>query len=370
MKFRRLDRVDFQVSIITVIIVCASFLCVYILNYNITHNDMIHSLKERSNAIYHYVENYLDKDTFNQDFSLDINNDTYKQMKQKLEDVKTVTNVLYLYTAKATETDEYIYLVDGLPTKSSDFRYPGDPIEKEIIPELKKALQNNIILPNQIKETTWGPIFVSYYPIHENNKVVGVLGIEFDANHQFTAFNQIRIYTPLIAIIASIIALVIAIILFRRISNPRYKDMANTDYLTNLHNRNAFEVDFKNLSSNKTNIGFIVADLNKLKVINDELGHRLGDEYIFKIARILEKNALNNPVYRYGGDEFVIIIQHDPHKQIMAIIKAIKQDIKYQNDERLSISIGFAVYDAVLDQDLKDTFKRADQHMYTNKKNK
>ena len=49
---------------------------------------MIYSLKERSNTIYHYVENYLDKDTFNHNFSLDMKNDTYKQIKQKLEDVK------------------------------------------------------------------------------------------------------------------------------------------------------------------------------------------------------------------------------------------------------------------------------------------
>ena len=53
MKFKRLDRVDYQVSIITIIIVCASFFCVYIFNYKITHDDMIYSLKERSNTIYH-----------------------------------------------------------------------------------------------------------------------------------------------------------------------------------------------------------------------------------------------------------------------------------------------------------------------------
>ena len=67
---------------------------------------MIYSLKERSNTIYHYVENYLDKDTFNHNFSLDMKNDTYKQIKQKLEDVKNATNVLYLYTAKMTDEGE------------------------------------------------------------------------------------------------------------------------------------------------------------------------------------------------------------------------------------------------------------------------
>ena len=120
-------------------------------------------------------------------------------------------------------------------------------------------------MPDQIKETTWGPIFVSYYPIHDEGKVVGVLGIEFDASHQFEAFKQIRIITPLIAIMASLIATIIAVLSFRRISNPRFKDMANTDYLTNLHNRNAFEIDFENLSTHKHNTGIIITDLNDLK---------------------------------------------------------------------------------------------------------
>lgn len=329
---------------------------------------MIYSLKERSNTIYHYVENYLDKDTFNHNFSLDMKNDTYKQIKQKLEDVKNATNVLYLYTAKMTDEGEYIYLVDGLPTASPDFRYPGDKIEKEIIPELKAALKNKIILPDQIKETTWGPIFVSYYPIHDEGKVVGVLGIEFDSSHQFEAFKQIRIITPLIAIMASLIATIIAVLSFRRISNPRFKDMANTDYLTNLHNRNAFEIDFENLSTHKHNTGIIITDLNDLKKINDTYGHRTGDEYIKKVAKILEKHVQKNTVYRFGGDEFIILIHHDAKQQIKAVVTAIQTELSKQTDEKLSISIGFAVYDPKIDHDLKDTFKRADAKMYTNKK--
>lgn len=329
---------------------------------------MIYSLKERSNTIYHYVENYLDKDTFNHNFSLDMKNDTYKQIKQKLEDVKNATNVLYLYTAKMTDEGEYIYIVDGLPTTSPDFRYPGDKIEKEIIPELKAALKNKIILPDQIKETTWGPIFVSYYPIHDEGKVVGVLGIEFDASHQFEAFKQIRIITPLIAIMASLIATIIAVLSFRRISNPRFKDMVNTDYLTNLHNRNAFEIDFENLSTHKHNTGIIITDLNDLKKINDTYGHRTGDEYIKKVAKILEKHVQKNTVYRFGGDEFIILIHHDAKQQIKAVVTAIQTELSKQTDEKLSISIGFAVYDPKIDHDLKDTFKRADAKMYTNKK--
>ena len=73
--------------------------------------------------------------------------------------------------------------------------------------------------------------------------------------------------------------------------------MANTDYLTNLHNRNAFEIDFENLSTHKHNTGIIITDLNDLKKINDTYGHRTGDEYIKKVAKIL----LKLPVLTFTG---------------------------------------------------------------------
>ena len=149
---------------------------------------IFNSLKERSHSIYQYVDDYVDKTTFQNTEALTRDNPAYIRMKEKLEEVKASTNVRYLYTAEKNIQGEYVYLVDGLPYDSSDFRNPGDKIEEEIIPELTAALHDKIILPNQIKNTEWGPIFISYFPIHKGNEVVGVLGIEFDATHQYRAF--------------------------------------------------------------------------------------------------------------------------------------------------------------------------------------
>ena len=181
---RRISRVDVQVSIVTAVLVTTPLICVYFFNYFITHEDMINSLKERSHSIYQYVDDYVDKTTFQNTEALTRDNPAYIRMKEKLEEVKASTNVRYLYTAEKNIQGEYVYLVDGLPYDSSDFRNPGDKIEEEIIPELTAALHDKIILPNQIKNTEWGPIFISYFPIHKGNEVVGVLGIEFDATHQ------------------------------------------------------------------------------------------------------------------------------------------------------------------------------------------
>lgn len=282
-----------------------------------------------------------------------------------MKEVKASTNVRYLYTAQRNENGEYVYLVDGLPSDSADFRNPGDKIEQEIIPELQAALNDKIILPNQIKNTEWGPIFISYFPIHENDKVVGVLGIEFDASHQYRAFQMIQIGTPIIAVIACLIAVCIAVHLFKRISNPMYKDMANTDFLTGLKNRNAFELDIENRQDKR--LGILIADLNGLKKINDELGHQIGDEYIRRAAVILSKCASIHPVYRFGGDEFVILVNEGNDKamkllceRILAYTQAGANDSAYA----VSLSVGFAIYDPCDACSIQDVFQQADEQMY------
>ena len=362
---KRISRVDVQVSIVTAVIVITSFICVYFFNYYITHEDMINSLQERAESIYVYVDDYVDKSTFHNTTKLKKENPAYIRMKEKLKEVKASTNVRYLYTAQRNENGEYVYLVDGLPSDSADFRNPGDKIEQEIIPELQAALNDKIILPNQIKNTEWGPIFISYFPIHENDKVVGVLGIEFDASHQYRAFQMIQIGTPIIAVIACLIAVCIAVHLFKRISNPMYKDMANTDFLTGLKNRNAFELDIENRQDKR--LGILIADLNGLKKINDELGHQIGDEYIRRAAVILSKCAGIHPVYRFGGDEFVILVNEGNDKAMKLLcerILAYTQAGANASAYAVSLSVGFAIYDPCDVCSIQDVFQQADEQMY------
>lgn len=371
-KKTRISRVDVQVSLIVAVIVIASFICVYFFHYTMTYEDMVNSLKKRSDSIYNYVENYVDKSTFIG--SLTSQDEGYISTKEKLEDVKVATNVRYLYTAKQNEEGVYIYLVDGLPTDSEDFRNPNDVIEPEVIPELQRALNNEIIVPDTIKKTTWGDIFVAYYPIHEDNKVIGVLGMEFDAHDQYETFKTLRIGTPIIAAIACVIAVLIAGKQFRRISNPNFKDLANTDYLTKLKNRNAFMLDIHNIEvRDRESYSIIVADMNDLKIINDTYGHQVGDECINAVTKIISSCAGKNPSYRIGGDEFVVIVHNNDHEYIEGIISDIITNIgkiRMELVTDLTIAISYASFDEKVDRSLMDTFKRADYKMYDMKKHK
>lgn len=369
---RGLSRVDVQVCVIVAVVVACSFLCVYAFNYQVTYGDMLSSLKERSDSIHEYVEDSLDKATFSGiDSAEDMDDPSYRTMKKAFEAVKDATGVRYLYTAKRTDEGSFVYVVDGLSSKSDDFRAPGDLIEDEIVPDMERALDNEVVYPSDIKDTGWGYVFVTYYPIHEDGKVIGVIGIEFDAQHQYDAFETVRIGTPVIAALFCLLAIVVAFFVFRRVSNPWYRDMANTDYLTGLKNRNAFEVDVANWERAEARAcgGIVSVDLDGLKDLNDTFGHAAGDEAIKRAAAVVAGAcAGEGMVYRVGGDEFVACFLDLDDERAAAFARRVHEACAAEQVEgrALSLSVGWAL--RAPGEGMEDLLRRADASMYEEKK--
>lgn len=372
---KKFKRVDVQVFIMTIVIVVISCSLIFLINYGLSYNNMIMDLKHRSTNLHDYLEKYLDADMFSE---LNVKEDDglilYQNSRLRLEGARNAAGVRYLYTAKVTDKGQFIYLVDGLPTDSPDFRYVGDPIEAECIPDMKRALSGETVFPNEINKTTWGPVFISYFPMHDGDKVIGVLGIEFDATSQYNTYRLMKITTPIVLLLSCIAAAVVAVLMFRRISNPLYKDLSNTDMLTGLKNRNAFEVDLHNWDQyeGKKELAILSFDLDRLKDVNDIYGHAKGDEYLILGSSIIGEALYGKYVlYRIGGDEFVAVIQNGKPEEVDGMFREIgvmaEQESRNQGYE-VSISSGYAFYDPEQDKKLADTLRRSDAWMYRNKR--
>lgn len=373
-KARGFRRVDIQVSVFTAAVAIISCTLISFLYYNVTHYDMIKSLKDRVRSIQTFVVNNLDKNTF-----LDINTpedmdtELYRQAHSVFKKAKDLTGVMYLYSGKRGQDGDLIYVVDCIDPDAEDFRSPGDLIESEIVPEMTQALAGREVMPHNIKSTDWGKIFIAYLPVTVDGQVAGVIGVEFEASHQYNTYRLLLLATPFAALVICLLCALVANRLFRRISNPFYKDMFNTDYLTNLKSRNAFEIDLSNINAQKNyeGIGFYVIDLNNLKKVNDTLGHEAGDVYLQAAASSFRSQAGENiTVYRTGGDEFVLLSVGDtlPSMERLAKSMAVRfNQNKPRWDIELSFSIGYALYDPSVDQDLFTTRIRADQMMYQKK---
>lgn len=145
------------------------------------------------------------------------------------------------------------------------------------------------------------------------------------------------------------------------------------DEMTGLYNRRYFENELERLSaSRQLPITILVADLDKLKFINDNYGHKMGDKYIKAAADLLNLSSRQEDVLaRIGGDEFAMVLPDTDFNTAEMIFKRIKANLAEYNQQnqlltKLKISIGFAVKE-VKNQDLDQIFKEADKMMYNNK---
>ena len=155
--------------------------------------------------------------------------------------------------------------------------------------------------------------------------------------------------------------------------------LATRDSLTGVRNKTAYDENVKKLQqtleAGETEFGIAVVDLNNLKRINDQHGHAQGNLAIQKICRIVCDVFEHSPVFRIGGDEFAIILRGRDYTYIDELVerfgkelKELEADMSLKPWEAVSAAIGFAKYDAALDDEVADVFIRADAAMYKNKK--
>lgn len=152
---------------------------------------------------------------------------------------------------------------------------------------------------------------------------------------------------------------------------------ANIDALTKVRNRRAYDLETERINQEiregKKAFGIAMIDLNYLKKINDTYGHEQGNIAIQKLCRTICGVFQHSPVFRVGGDEFVVILEnHDLEDldRLKAQFEAELGKLQEAEDpkERISAAAGYALYDPTVDRDTESVFKRADQLMYERKK--
>jgi diguanylate cyclase (GGDEF)-like protein/PAS domain S-box-containing protein len=148
---------------------------------------------------------------------------------------------------------------------------------------------------------------------------------------------------------------------------------SNHDKMTGTYNRDYFE-EYSDKLNNKidSKVGIIICDLNGLKSLNDNLGHKYGDVMIKESGKLLNKySAENIIVSRIGGDEFSIILTGVDETYVLNMIKNINEDIVKFNEGseeiKINIAFGFAVCQNSLNN-MNLVFTEADKRMYQEKK--
>ena len=153
---------------------------------------------------------------------------------------------------------------------------------------------------------------------------------------------------------------------------------SNTDALTHVKNSAAysrFKVELEKRIHNKTAEPFaiVLCDVNQLKNVNDSEGHEKGDRYLQKNCQKMCRIFAHSPVYRIGGDEFLIYLAGTDYENRSELLKKA-ESASFENPygtlmyDRVNFAAGMAVYAIANDSSYVDVFKRADENMYEHKK--
>ena len=151
------------------------------------------------------------------------------------------------------------------------------------------------------------------------------------------------------------------------------KTLALTDPMTGVKSKHAFllkqeEMDASIEEGSQDAFAVAVCDVNGLKVINDTLGHKAGDEYIRSASRMICDIFQHSPVYRVGGDEFTVILSgRDLHNREELLKVLHDRSVEHISTKEVVISGGLSEYRPGTDTCFHDVFERADMLMYQEK---
>lgn len=153
----------------------------------------------------------------------------------------------------------------------------------------------------------------------------------------------------------------------------RYANLSLLDALTGVHNRRSFDQQLAE-EGRTTPLAVLMLDVDMFKLYNDALGHQAGDAALVAVAQAMEKALLRSSdrVFRYGGEEFTVLLPNAPEEAALAVAARILESIRHLGIPHpsspvapvLTVSIGVSVRDP--EDDLSDAqlVDRADKALY------
>jgi diguanylate cyclase (GGDEF)-like protein len=170
--------------------------------------------------------------------------------------------------------------------------------------------------------------------------------------------------------------------------NDKLNQLAVTDKLTGLYNREGFYGNLSRYSKKKMPFTIMYIDLDNFKYYNDTFGHGVGDIILIEMANIFSDEVGEDGfVTRYGGDEFLITLYYDDRQQVEqlarniysriaeadgftdVVTEKIGKTINISDQHRISCSIGISSVESLADDEqIEKVVKEADKVLYDVKK--
>lgn len=156
----------------------------------------------------------------------------------------------------------------------------------------------------------------------------------------------------------------------RKAIEKRLRYLCEVDMLTNLYNRFSFEEKIKELNKEEhLPLGIIMGDVNGLKIVNDTFGHLEGDKLLVDTAKVLKEICYPNKyIFRWGGDEFIILLPNFDEEKCEDIINRINSKCREVDHDFIQINIAIGeVVKRTVKEDIYECIKKVEEKVYRKK---
>jgi len=159
----------------------------------------------------------------------------------------------------------------------------------------------------------------------------------------------------------------------------KLQKLATTDGLTKLYNSRSFytqlELEVDRYNRYKHPLSLLLLDIDNFKEFNDTFGHLEGDKVLVRFSQIIKSCLrINDSAYRYGGEEFTVILPETTGDEAKTVAQRIRSTLEAEKfkpipDKNAKITISIGVTQYFPKEELSAFIRRADKAMYLSKKN-
>ena len=316
---------------------------------------------------------------------LDLNRTLEDNINNVLSVALNATNAKYICLVTKEEFDEHGFEIDkpkyalyssfrSNDVTFSDQAFVGTDVVKNNLREVIKTQKCVTVVNVDIPESLSPISHIILAPVMGDGVFKGVLMQCFDDSYQ----RNVHYYNLVLMIAYQIYSALKNGSLYRQA-----KDSSSIDKFTNTYNKayllSALPLIISNAYNYDTALGLVFIDIDYFKDVNDTYGHDKGDFVLQKVVAILKDHIRQTDmVFRFGGDEFVILFSGATKEQLSGFFSDVNEDIhnlgirikKGEEEKSLSVSMGAYIYEPKEDGEISSEklLKLADNAVYVAKK--
>ena len=357
------------IVIFTSIIIAIGYLLIQttqtqeVLNRNV-ENILINEAKTFAHNI-----NKLLKDNAKENLykTLQANPGLHTQLENSLSVLRGDT-FKYIFVLYRDKHGTYRFLLDGSEDKAS--------FNQRL--NVDKKLWNKVYTtqkPLIVNQKKLDGLWITYLlPFVTKNGTEAIIAIDFSKELPQNIYNAIAPLNHITLYIFIAIGFLVIILVYQTFLSIKNKKASITDPLTQTYNRNYMRELLKKI--NISNYQIMMCDIDYFKHINDNYGHKAGDEVLLKTAKIINNEIRPNDILiRYGGEEFLLFIKKDKNSEKLAynVAQRIRKKIEntlfiYDEKEiKITISIGITCHPEHF-KSIAEAIKYADEMLYIAKR--